>query len=109
MIFEEIRDAFEKTKYKKYIKDDEDEEAFYIKTKEIVIGVFNFSYPNSNWVGKIIADSIENINKTSDAIYWATFPRNKDDFNLLLEDLDYIPTKSNIKSGNRLGRLERTF
>lgn len=110
MDIDQIVILFKKHKFKvKDISAGIDERAYYTDTDEIQIGIFDYTYPNTGYNGKILMEHKNNFDKWSKVFYRATFPSNEDEFNLILKDLKYISDKANEDSGNRFGSLERRF
>lgn len=73
---------------------------FYLKTEDLEIGIFDQDYPNNSYCGCIVAEHIDNFDKRYKSFYKASFPKNEEEFKLLLEDLKYISNEANKKSGN---------
>jgi hypothetical protein len=107
MDYDEIFNKFKNKKYK--IEKDKFNSAFYIETDGLMVGVFDFDYPNDNYRGKILAEHLDNFDKWSKAFYMSDFPNNKDELNIILNDLKHIADEKNKKSGNNFGHLVRTF
>ena len=110
MNIDEIVSLFKKSKFKiKDISCGVDEKAYYTETDEIQIGIFDYTYPNTGYNGKILMEHKNNFDKWSKVFYSSTFPSNEREFNIVLKDLKYISDKDNEDSGNNFGSLDRRF
>ena len=109
MDIEEIIKLFKQYKFKVEYMGIEDEIAYLIETDEIRIGIFDHTYPNTGYCGKILMEHQDNFDKWSKAFYSSSFPTDKDDFLIILEDIKYVSTDFNKIAGNKFGSLTRDF
>lgn len=110
MTIDQIIELFKRHKFKiKDISTGVDERAYYTETENMQIGIFDYTYPNTGYNGKILIEHKDNFDKWSKVFYSSTFPNTENEFKIILRDLNYIDNKYDKESGNNLGSLTREF
>ena len=89
--------------------DDNLYKAYFIKTRKLSIGVFDYNYPNTSYNGKIVIDYTDLFDKWHKCFYMAMFPDNGDEFKIQLADIKYLSKKINYKASDMFCRLTRSF
>lgn len=101
---------FKKHKFKiKDISTDVDERAYYTENENMHIGIFDYTYPNTGYCGKILIEHKDNFDKWSKVFYSSDFPNNEKEFRIILRDLEYINNEYDKECGNKFGFLTRGF
>lgn len=95
------------------IAEDEDNPAFYFKTGELVVAVFDNDYPNTNRCSTVKAEFDDLFDKWSSVYYTAELPTTEFALEVILMDLRYINDSKNmvkhVKTSTKFGHFERTF
>lgn len=91
------------------VRDDDEDDAFYFETDDLMVGVFSHVYPNTGYNGKVLAEHKNNFDKRSKAFYSSDLPSNKKEIDIIVCDLEYISSKENEEAGDAFSTLHRTF
>lgn len=93
--FQDIVDLFKKIfEYNADISD-EDGEAHSFKNNDLLIGVFDYEYPNYNLAGSIRGEYIDTFNKWTNVYYRCNIPATKEGLDVIIEDLKYLASEKN--------------
>lgn len=86
-----------------------DSDAVVLESANLLIGVFDYEYPNTNQAGRIMVDHKSNFDKWSKAYYSCTLPNEKWQYEVLLDDLSYVDSKAQENASNNFSFLNREW
>jgi len=83
--------------------------AFTFEVNDLVVGIFNYNYPNKTYAGKILMEFKDLFDKWSKCFYEYTLPEKEGHLKIFYEDLDYFGTIKSKHFSDNFGSICRNF